>query len=216
MAEPLMTQISLYACNFPPNQWKWCTGELMTISTYQSLFSLLGTNFGGDGRTSFGLPDLRGRMPIGTGTSDITSTRVIGNTGGSQTVYLDINTIPSHTHTSDGHGTTTGHLNGSPNTNSAVKCNNTTSNTTNPMGKVWGKFDSEDSVYADEPGDSDEMHVGLIGANVDMSTVQVNVDTDLHSIELESAGYGIDHENSMPYLAVPYCIAVVGLYPSRN
>jgi microcystin-dependent protein len=96
--DPFLGQITLFACNFAPQNWAMCQGQLLPISQYSALFSLLGTNFGGDGRVTFGLPDLRGRLPNGQGTGPGLSTYVIGEIGGTETVSLTSSTIPQHTH----------------------------------------------------------------------------------------------------------------------
>ena len=84
--------------NFDPRNWVACEGQLLPISQYTALFSLLGTTYGGDGRTTFALPDLRGRAPMGAGQGEGLSNRSQGEMGGSATVTLSTNQMPSHTH----------------------------------------------------------------------------------------------------------------------
>ncbi|WP_372796166.1 phage tail protein [Pontiella sp.] len=96
--EPYLGEIRAFAFNFPPRGWAQCDGQLLPISQYSALFSLLGTQYGGDGRTTFGLPDLRGRAPIHEGNGPGLSNRIIGSKGGEETVTLTTSQMPSHTH----------------------------------------------------------------------------------------------------------------------
>ncbi len=91
--DPFVGEIRMFAGTFAPRGWALCDGQLLAVSGNDALFSLLGTIYGGDGRTTFGLPDLRGRIPI-----HYSSTRPLGNKAGAETVSLTETTIPSHTH----------------------------------------------------------------------------------------------------------------------
>ncbi|MCC6461525.1 MAG: phage tail protein [Saprospiraceae bacterium] len=93
-----MAQVMLFAGNFAPLNWQFCQGQLISISENDALFSLLGTTFGGDGVQTFGLPDLRGRVPMGTGQGQGLSNYVEGEMAGSTSVTLLANNLPSHTH----------------------------------------------------------------------------------------------------------------------
>lgn len=88
----------MFGGNFAPTGWALCDGQLIQVSQNEPLYSLLGTAFGGDGRSTFGLPDLRGRAPIHMGSGAGLSTRFIGAKGGAEKVTLSVNTIPSHRH----------------------------------------------------------------------------------------------------------------------
>lgn len=96
--QPYIGQIMLVPYTFAPNGWAFCHGQLLSISSYPALFSLLGTNYGGDGRVSFGLPDLRGRAPIGQGNGPGLSSINLGQKGGAETHTLNQSEMPSHTH----------------------------------------------------------------------------------------------------------------------
>ena len=96
--EPFLGQIMLFGGNFAPRGWALCHGQLLPISQYSALFSLLGTTYGGDGRTTFGLPDLRGRAPIGVGHGAGLSTITWGERGGAETHRLSVTEMPSHDH----------------------------------------------------------------------------------------------------------------------
>ncbi len=99
--EPFLGQIQPFGFNFAPRGWAFCNGQLLPISQYTALFSLLGTTYGGDGRTTFGLPDLRGRVSFGFGQGPGLSNHTIGSKGGSETVTLTLPQIPSHNHSAN-------------------------------------------------------------------------------------------------------------------
>ncbi len=98
MSEPFVGEIRMFAGNFAPRGWAFCDGQLLAISQNDALFSLLGTIYGGDGRTTFGLPDLRGRIPLHQGIGPGLSTRRLGAKAGTETVTLTTNQLPSHSH----------------------------------------------------------------------------------------------------------------------
>ncbi len=99
MSEPFVGEIRMFAGNFAPRGWAFCDGQLLAVSQNDALFSLLGTIYGGDGRTTLGLPDIRGRLPIHAGTGPGLSPRRLGAKGGAENVTLTVNQLPSHTHT---------------------------------------------------------------------------------------------------------------------
>ena len=98
MSEPFVGEIRMFAGNFAPRGWAFCDGQLLAVSQNDALFSLLGTIYGGDGRTTFGLPDLRGRIPLHQGTGPGLSPRRLGSKGGAENVTLTTNQLASHTH----------------------------------------------------------------------------------------------------------------------
>ena len=97
--EPFIAEIIMFAGNFAPRGWALCDGQLLPISQNSALFSILGTTYGGDGRTTFGLPDLRGRSPMHEGSGPGLSSRTLGSKTGSESNILNTNQLPSHTHT---------------------------------------------------------------------------------------------------------------------
>jgi len=99
MSEPFVAEIRMFGGNFAPRNWALCDGQLMPRTQNKALFSLLGTNFGGNGQTTFGLPDLRGRAPMHPGFGLGLSERDLGQTGGDSAVALTPAQMPSHTHT---------------------------------------------------------------------------------------------------------------------
>ncbi len=126
MSEPFIGEITMFAGNFAPRGWALCDGQLLAVSQNDALFSLFSTIYGGDGRTTFGLPDLRGRIPIHAGQGPGLSSRSIGQRGGAEAVTLNSNQLPSHSHA----------LSGSTDAASA----------TSPSGKVLGAMSS--NTYA--------------------------------------------------------------------
>ncbi|MEM6795288.1 MAG: tail fiber protein [Acidobacteriota bacterium] len=97
MSEPFLAEVRIIAFNFAPRGWAFCDGQILPINQNQSLYSLLGTTYGGDGRTSFGLPDLRGRVPMHIGASNGTAHRE-GQKSGEETHTLSIAEMPNHQH----------------------------------------------------------------------------------------------------------------------
>lgn len=170
MSEPFLAEIRMVGFNFAPRGWAFCDGQILPINQNQSLYSLLGTTYGGDGRTSFALPDLRGRTPTHVGNNDAGGSHTLGQKAGEETHTLGVNEIPQHTHTLRG-------------TDAAATGNN-------PSGAVFGKTTS--NVYGTA------------------SPTAMSTDT------VANAGGGQAHENMQPWLAVHFCIALQGLFPSRN
>jgi microcystin-dependent protein len=98
MTDPFLAEIRAFAGNYAPSGWALCNGQLMPISQNTALFSLLGTTYGGDGRVTFGLPDLTGSAPMQQGQGPGLSPRYLGESGGSPTVSLQASEMPTHTH----------------------------------------------------------------------------------------------------------------------
>ena len=112
MAQPYVGEIRLFAGNFAPAGWAFCAGQLVAISDYDTLFNLIGTTYGGDGQTTFALPDLRGRFPIHQGGGF-----TIGQNGGVENVTITAAQVPVHNHNAN--------------------CNSATGNNANPAGNIW-------------------------------------------------------------------------------
>lgn len=98
MADPFLAQIMMFGGNFAPRGWAYCDGQLLPIAQYSALFSLLGTIYGGDGRTTFALPDLRGRVPIHPGNGPGLSDYRLGERGGVEETTLLVANLPAHNH----------------------------------------------------------------------------------------------------------------------
>lgn len=172
VAEPLLGSIMLFAGNFAPRGWAFCNGQLLPISSNSALFSLLGTQYGGDGRTTFALPDLRGRAPVSPGQGPGLRSYQVGTVAGSETTTLTTVNLPSHSHTLRG---------------SAAPG---TSNT--PDGNV-------PAVNRD----------GILHYDSDASV-------NMSSGSISNTGGGQPFNNISPVLAIHYCIALQGIFPSRS
>ncbi|MEQ9406774.1 MAG: tail fiber protein [Fuerstiella sp.] len=101
MSDPFLAEVIMFAGNFAPRSWAYCNGQLLPISQYSAVYSLLGTTYGGDGRTTFALPDLRGRVPVHSGGNSAgpgLTPRQLGSRGGQERVTLTIQEMPSHSH----------------------------------------------------------------------------------------------------------------------
>lgn len=98
MSEPFVGEIRMFAGNFAPRGWAFCDGQLLAVSQNDALFSLLGTIYGGDGRTTFALPDMRGRLPVHAGTGPGLSPVRLGEKSGLESVTLTVNQLPPHSH----------------------------------------------------------------------------------------------------------------------
>ncbi len=169
MSEPFIGQIQTFGFNFAPRGWALCDGQLLPIPQFSALFSLLGTTYGGDGRTTFGLPDLRGRVALHQGQGAGLSDRRLGQKGGTEDVTLAASQLPGHSHP----------LN-------AVAAEATSF-------KPAGNLLAAEVIYG--PGPSDTM---------------------LAADAIGDTGGDQPHNNMQPYLVINWCIALTGVFPSRN
>jgi microcystin-dependent protein len=176
MSTPFLGEIRMFGFNFAPNGWALCNGQTLSISQYTALFSLLGTTYGGNGTTTFQLPNLQGQVPIHQGTGG-GGTYVIGEVSGSANVTLLSSQMPAHTHLVNVDGNASG--------------KNTPSG--NFLGTVPALAPVDSKIYSSGP------------ANATMAATAVAV-----------AGGNTPHNNMQPYLVVNFCIALVGMFPSRN
>src|SRR5450631_4459450 len=96
--DPLLASIIIFASNFPPKGWAFCNAQILSIAQNTALFSLLGTTYGGDGITTFALPDLRGRLPVQAGQGPGLSNYDLGQSGGSESTTLLLSNLPQHNH----------------------------------------------------------------------------------------------------------------------
>lgn len=188
MNNPFIGQVTLFAGNFPPRAYAFCQGQLLPISQNTALFSILGTTYGGDGRTTFALPDLRGRCAIHTGLGPGLSTYVLGERQGIETVNLNLLQLPSHSHISDVRGLT-GQLPASTGTGGATEPGPTAS------------FSSSAGIGAPIYGGTANTHIGMVAGG---------------SMSLNNTGGSQSHENRRPFIAINYIIALQGTYPARS
>ena len=165
MAEPFLSEIRIFSINYAPKAWALCNGQFLPINQNQPLFSLLGTTFGGNGQTTFALPDLRVRVPIHVG-----SGHTLGESGGQAAHTVTIAELPTHTHT----------------------LNASSANATTPI-----------------PGGN------LLAAANNLYAAPTNL-TALEPSSVGSIGGSQPHENRQPFLALSFCIALQGIFPSPN
>lgn len=212
--EPFIGEIKIFGGNFAPRGWAFCQGQLLAIAQNQALFSLLGTTYGGDGRTTFGLPDLRGRAPIGFGTGPGLSARVLGARSGQERVTLSPQEMPAHSHViTNQSSTNTGSL--SVVGSATIKCSSAAGDTQDPNNgfPAETKTAAGDKIYcSDATKATSTMNPNAVELNASVQgEVQVTVVSDCHS-----TGGSIGHDNMQPWIGVNYIIALVGIYPSRS
>lgn len=202
--EGTLAEIRLFAGNFAPRAWAYCAGQTLSVNTNTALFSLLGTTFGGDGVSTFGLPDLRGRVALGTGQASYDNV-TLGEKGGVNSVTLLISNLPAHNHNAN---VPQGGLpvNGSINATMAVS--NIGADSPTPKGNYLGEDQSFSGMYAPTGGST--MNAGAI--SITGSTLGVSIP----GITLGTAGYSQPIDISMPYLGMNYIICTTGIYPARN
>ena len=172
MADPFLSEIRIFSFNYAPKGWALCNGQLLPINQNQALFSLLGTNYGGNGQTTFGLPNLRGRVPSHTGNG-----HTLGEQGGATASTLSISQMPEHLHTLS--------------SNLAVVDANTNATLGTPAGNFWAN-DGKTHYSTDAPNAA------------------------MHPSAVASVGGSQPHTNMQPFLALNFCIALIGIFPSPN
>lgn len=187
---PFIGTIAPMSFNFCPRSWLPADGRLLPIASYTALFSLFGTFYGGDGRTTFALPNLNGRSSIGDGTGPGLSTRTVGQSGGASGVTMTTGTMPTHTHSVSG------------NIQGNTVASNAAPSTTDPAGAYYSTFPDGTSIYADSSTPPVEMGIGSV---VFESTANI-----------ANTGNSVAIANEQPYLAMYMCVAVDGVYPSRS
>lgn len=169
MSEPFLGEIRIFPYNFAPRGWALCQGQILPIAQNTALFSLLGTTYGGNGQTTFALPDLRGRTPVGVGQGPGLSSIDLGEVAGSETVTLTVNQMPSHNH--------------------AANATQSAASATRPS----GQFPAGGGAY---------------GSPSDGSTLAPTF--------IANAGGNQPVGLRPPFLGLEYCIALAGIFPSRN
>lgn len=195
MSEAFVGQIQPFGFNFAPRGWAQCNGQLIAINSNTALFSLLGTFYGGNGQTTFGLPDLRGRVPMHFGSGPGLTPYPIGAKGGLEGVTLTQNQMPTHTHVANASGFT-------------VTFPASTSDATTDTPSTSVKLSKTAGVNRGDPG-SKIYSTGTADTNLGEYPAS-------GTITNSNTGGSLAHENRQPFLAINYCICQVGLYPSRN
>lgn len=186
-------ELMLVGFNFCPRNFAAAQGQLLSINSNQALFSLLGTTYGGDGRTTFGLPDLRGRSPVGIGTGPGLQNVKQGQRGGTQAQVLSQAQMPSHTHTATTAVTSDVKLRGAA----------SAADKRTPAGNVSALTAAGTFAYNAGPATAD-MGASAIQSNVTATTT------------ISPAGASQAFDNRDPYLGMLWCIATQGIFPPRN
>jgi len=191
MSTPFIGMIILVPYNFAPKGWALCAGQVMPIAQNTALFSLLGTTYGGDGMTTFALPDLRGRLPLGAGSGPGLTPRTLGEVAGQENVMLTTGELPAHTHAIT--------LN---NLAATAHAKNAAGNSQTPMGNVpAAEASGVTATYSNASPDA-TMAPGAISVTGTATAAPT--------------GSGAPVSVLNPYLTFNYCIALQGIFPSRN
>jgi microcystin-dependent protein len=188
MSSPFVGQIEIFGFPFAPKGWVQCRGQLLSIQQNQALFSLLGTSYGGNGVSTFGLPDLQGRVPIGVGQDQQGGQWTIGQIGGSESVTLTSGQLAAHNH----------QVKASTNTN--VSGNNYIPSNSLGLGQTTALNTGGTTISAPAYAS------GSVTSNY----------VPLGGSAISTAGSSQPHENRMPSLVVNVCISLFGTFPSRN
>ena len=186
-----------WAPNFSPRDWAYCHGALLAISSFTAIFSLIGTIYGGDGRTTFALPELRGRALVGQGAAPGMQPYVIGYRGGQEFVTLNITEMPAHNHTAA--------LSGATVTFQATTSDPTTNTPVTGAMLSTGKVGTG---FTAQPAD-----IYNVGGtpNVNLSAGSVSA-----AVAIGVTGNSNSHENRTPYQVLNWIFCTQGVYPSRN
>lgn len=197
MSEPYIGTIIQAGFNFAPRGWAMCNGQLMSISQYTALFALIGTTYGGDGQTTFALPDLRGRRPIGQGTGPGLANYAMGQQGGTEATTLTASNLPAHSHPATFNNT------------SAINATTQNATANSPAGSaILAK-----GVDVDVSPDAIPMLYAPAGSTpvVDLLTIDGS-----GAVQVGIAGNGIPVGHLPPYNTMNFIIALEGIFPSRN
>ena len=188
-AEPLLGEIMWVGYNFCPRGWAAADGQILPISQYSALFSLYGTTYGGDGRSTFALPDLRGRVPMHAGRGPGLTERREGQKGGVESVTLTQSNLPAHTH-----GLSAAQV--------TLRANSNGGDSAEPENKMLADGQRA-AIFADVPADAGEV-VPLSGQSATVSGTS------------DVTGGGVSANTMSPYIVLRACVALVGVFPSRN
>ncbi len=190
-------EIRLSGFNFLPHNWLSCNGQILAINKYVALYTLLGVRFGGDGRNTFRLPDLRGRAPVHSGHGSELTNRIYGEIYGEETVILDISQMPVHDHAVN--------INSLDLSASFVPhCQiGFSGDQTTPAHNYLATSPATTKIYSKIPN-----------STMGKTDVKVNLDKPIHEITTEAGG-NIEHKNMQPSLALNYMICYNGIYPQH-
>jgi len=203
--EGYLAEIRLFAPDFAPKWWAYCQGQQLAINTNTALFSLLGTTYGGNGVTTFALPNLASRVPVGTGASTTLGTYVLGQIGGEEMHTLISSEMPMHTHSLVYAG---GNIS-VPSQNLILNGCNNAADSPDPTNDLLAANDSSLFYAASSV-------TPTVNLNSAAATASISLNPSQASLNLLPAGSSQPHTNIQPYLALNYVICIQGLFPSRN
>ena len=203
--EAYLGSILLFAGSQPPSGWMFCQGQQLQLRNYQALFAILGTRYGGDGSTTFNLPDLRGAVPIQQGQYQTTA-YALGQKGGNQTVILTSAQMPTHTHAITG-GTTTP-INGT--FTATMSVNNTAGSGTigTPNNNYLATDGNGSGIYAANSDGTSKLNAGAITVNA------TGVTFDSSKLQNATTGGSQPFSIMQPYVALNFIICINGIFPS--
>ena len=201
----MIGEIRMFAGNFSPKNWAYCSGQLMTIAQNTALYSILGTSYGGNGTVTFGLPDLRGRVAVGAGQGQGLSLVNLGELSGQTTTTLTTGNLPPHTHSIVA---PTASISGS--VSLQMNVNNNTGAQSSPVNNYLGVEQAGGALYNSASSGTDSLNANAI------TVTATDLKVDLSSLNLASSGAALPYSNMQPYLGIGYIICVYGYYPARN
>lgn len=201
--EPFVGEIKMFGGNFAPRGYAFCQGQLMAVAQNQVLFSLLGTTYGGDGMSTFGLPDLRGRSPVGIGQGPGLTPIALGQVAGTESTTLTINQMPQHTHTV----TFSSPLNATGQAAIPAASASTATQAAPGATTVLGPI-----AASGRPGTL----YSTTAADTTLQPFTITCSGSVPNSTVSVAGGSQPFSLRTPYLGVNFIIALEGVYPSRN
>lgn len=202
--EGTIGEIRAFAGNFAPRTWLFCQGQSMPLNDNQALFAIIGTNYGGDGMTTFKLPNIASRIVVGAGQAPGLSNYSLGQVIGEENHALNLSELPAHNHQiSPTFSTTAGSVNLSLNAVASP------GDQSNPADKYLAQ-DLNDNIYANATNSTN-----LVSLNSNAAKVS-NLSPPIPQVTIGGSGNSLPHSNIQPVLAVNYIICVEGIFPSRN
>ncbi len=209
--EPFIGEISYVAFNYAPSGWSQCDGQVLPISQYQALFSLIGTTYGGNGTSNFALPDMRGRVPVHQGQHPGGSMFTLGQTGGVENTVLTINNLPVHNHTATATSTSTSVVAPGASATSTLKAANSDADQKNASGNSLANAKGSSSAYS-----STAPNVSMNAASIETTLSGLGITTTTNTnVSIGPTGNSQPFSIMPPYTVVNCIIALQGVYPSR-
>jgi len=217
---PIIGFIFMSGFNWAPKDFGLCQGGLLAISDNTALFSLISNIFGGNGRSNFALPDLRGRMPVGQGSGPGLTTRYMGETGGLESVILTVDQMPTHNHpvssSTSPTATSTASWSNATIDVGGVPARAATGTTNTPNGSVSPAKAVDGLNSIDIYGAEDGTTIPNGSATLSSLDISVNTTVSLSNLSTGDTGGSTAHQNMSPFTVVNFVIALDGVYPSRN